>query len=264
MGYLVNFLEFILKSFYQDRFYARFYVLETISRVPYFAYLSVLHLYESLGLWRNSDWIKVHFAESWNELHHLRIVEALGGNERWFDRFIARMGVLFYYWIIVFLYMFAPRSAYHFNQLIEEHAYDTYDKFLNEHEAKLKTQPAPEIAINYYQDGDLYMFDEFQTSHPVGERRPKIENLYDVFVAIRNDEMEHIKTMKVCQEIDSKENFKSPHKSEYNSLHEEHSMPSKSQETSSLDRAGTPVWFSQKTILSITFLLLIKFSWFKP
>lgn len=241
MGYLVNFLEFILKSFYQDRFYARFYVLETISRVPYFAYLSVLHLYESLVLWRNSDWTKVHFAESWNELHHLRIVEALGGNERWFDRFIARSGVLFYYWIIVFLYMFAPRSAYHFNQLIEEHAYDTYDKFLNEHEAKLKTQPAPEIAINYYQDGDLYMFDEFQTSHPVGERRPKIENLYDVFVAIRNDEMEHIKTMKVCQEIDSKENFKSPHKSEYNSLPEEHSMPSKIQETSSLDRAGTPV-----------------------
>ena len=26
---------------------------------------------------------QVHFAESWNELHHLLIMEALGGNERW-------------------------------------------------------------------------------------------------------------------------------------------------------------------------------------
>ena len=25
----------------------------------------------------------MHFAESWNELHHLLIMEALGGNERW-------------------------------------------------------------------------------------------------------------------------------------------------------------------------------------
>ena len=26
---------------------------------------------------------QVHFAESWNELHHLLIMESLGGNERW-------------------------------------------------------------------------------------------------------------------------------------------------------------------------------------
>ena len=31
---------------YGDRHYARFYALETIARVPYFAYTSVLHLYE--------------------------------------------------------------------------------------------------------------------------------------------------------------------------------------------------------------------------
>ena len=32
-----------------------------------------------------------------------------------------------------------------------------------------------------------------------GERRPKIENLYDVFVNVRNDEAEHMKTMEFCQ-----------------------------------------------------------------
>lgn len=217
---IVNLLEFILSKFYQNCWYRRFYVLETVSRVPYFAYLSVLHLYESLSLWREADWLKIHFAESWNELHHLRIIEALGGGQHWIDRFLARIGVLIYYWILVFMYMLAPNSAYYFNQLVEEHAYHTYDTFLKTHEALLKTQPAPQVAINYYQDGNLYMFDEFQTSHSPASRRPKIENLYDVFVAIRNDEMEHVKTMEICQRADAFTTLKSPHKPEVNSLHD--------------------------------------------
>lgn len=112
------------------------------------------------------------------------------------------------------MYIISPSDAYYFTQLIEEHAYHTYDTFLKEHEAELKTQPAPQIAINYYRDGDLYMFDEFQTSHPIAERRPKIENLYDVYVAIRDDEGEHIKTMVACQQSDAQLTFKSPHSPE--------------------------------------------------
>jgi ubiquinol oxidase len=110
--------------------------------------------------------------------------------------------------------MVAPKSAYYFNQLVEEHAYHTYDTFLNEHEDWLKTQPAPQVAVTYYCTGDLYMFDEFQTSHPPTNRRPKIENLYDVFVAMRNDEREHIETIKVCQQPNAQEILKSPHKRE--------------------------------------------------
>ena len=30
----------------------RFWVLETVARIPYFAYISMLHLYETLGWWR--------------------------------------------------------------------------------------------------------------------------------------------------------------------------------------------------------------------
>lgn len=30
----------------------RFWFLETVARMPYFAYISMLHLYESLGWWR--------------------------------------------------------------------------------------------------------------------------------------------------------------------------------------------------------------------
>lgn len=218
---LVNVLEFVLNVFYRNRLYPRFYVLETVARVPYFSFLSVLHLYESLGWWRKSDWLKVHFAESWNELHHLLIAESLGGNQYWLDRFVAGSGVIIYYWILVFVYFISPSSAYYFTQLVEEHAYHTYDIFLKEHEAELKTQPAPQVAINYYRDGDLYMFDEFQTSHKISERRPKIENLYDVYVAIRDDEGEHIKTMVACQQSDAQLTFKSPRSPEAKLLSQE-------------------------------------------
>ncbi|XP_057858538.1 ubiquinol oxidase 4, chloroplastic/chromoplastic isoform X2 [Cryptomeria japonica] len=165
----------VLDAFYSDRHYARFYVLETIARVPYFAFVSVLHMYESFGWWRRSDYLKVHFAESWNELHHLLIMEALGGNERWFDRFLAQHIAVFYYFMAAFMYALSPRMAYHFSECVEKHAYSTYDKFIT-----LKG-------------------DEFQTDRIPCSRRPKIENLYDVFINIRDDEAEHCKTMKACQ-----------------------------------------------------------------
>ncbi|AFZ59900.1 plastoquinol terminal oxidase [Anabaena cylindrica FACHB-243] len=208
---LVGILVFVINTVYRDRPYPRFYVLETVARVPYFSYLSVLHLYETLGFWRKADWLKVHFAESWNELHHLLIMESLGGSQFWGDRILARTTALIYYWIIVALYIVSSSSAYNFMELVENHAYDSYQKFLTEHEAELKLQPAPAVAINYYRDGDLYMFDEFQTANSPETRRPKVDNLYDVFVAIRDDEMEHVKTMVVCQQANAQLSFKSPH-----------------------------------------------------
>mmetsp|Transcript_35270 Transcript_35270/g.51825 ORF Transcript_35270/g.51825 Transcript_35270/m.51825 type:complete len:308 (+) Transcript_35270:132-1055(+) len=178
----------------EDREYARFYALETIARMPYFSYLSVLHLYETLGWWRKANYLKIHFAESWNELHHLLIMEELGGSKRWSDRFIAQHIAVAYYWMVVLFYMYNPTFAYNVNQHVEEHAYTTYDNFIREHGEKLKTMPAPQVAKDYYRDGDLYMFDEFQTS-TCEPRRPKMENLFDTFVAIRDDEAEHVKTM---------------------------------------------------------------------
>lgn len=215
---LVNILVFVMEKLYGEKPYPRFYVLETVARVPYFAYTSVLHLYETLGLWRKSDWMKVHFAESWNELHHLLIMESLGGDSNWFDRLLARTSALIYYWILVVIYLFNPRAAYHFMQLVEQHAYHSYNNFLIAHTDELKAQPAPAIAVNYYRDGDLYMFDEFQTAQHSGVRRPPVDNLYDVFVAIRDDEKEHVKTMVACQNPNAYETFQSPHSPETKKL----------------------------------------------
>ena len=53
------------------RDFARFYVLETVARVPYFAYLSVMHLRETFGERTpgDSERMRTHYAEADNELH---------------------------------------------------------------------------------------------------------------------------------------------------------------------------------------------------
>jgi hypothetical protein len=44
-----------------------------VARMPYFAYTTCLHLYETLGWWRTGGLRLIHFAEEWNELHHRTI-----------------------------------------------------------------------------------------------------------------------------------------------------------------------------------------------
>lgn len=107
--------------------------------------------------------------------------------------------------------MLFPQYAYYLMELIEDHAYQTYDEYLKIHEATLKNQPAPQVAINFYRDGDLYMFDEVQTTSNHEFRRPKVDDLYDVFVNIRDDEREHVKTMVALQKPEARQSFKSPH-----------------------------------------------------
>lgn len=56
----------------------------------------------------------------------------------------------------------APRLlADHLMECVETHAYHTYDDFLKNFGEKLKTKPAPAVAVKYYTEGELYMFGEF-------------------------------------------------------------------------------------------------------
>ncbi|PRW56883.1 plastid terminal oxidase [Chlorella sorokiniana] len=196
-------LCWVLDVVYANRPIERFWFLETVARMPYFVYISMLHLYESLGWWRaGAELRKVHFAEEWNELHHLQIMEALGGDLRWGDRFLAEHAAVFYYWVLVAIYLVSPSASYQFMEMVEEHAADTYAEFAEQNREQLQGIPPPLVALNYYKSGDLYLFDEFQTSWKAsGElRRPPCNNLYDVFINIRDDELEHVKTMAACQD----------------------------------------------------------------
>eukprot|EP00448_Togula_jolla_P015874 CAMPEP_0170593022 /NCGR_PEP_ID=MMETSP0224-20130122/13225_1 /TAXON_ID=285029 /ORGANISM="Togula jolla, Strain CCCM 725" /LENGTH=614 /DNA_ID=CAMNT_0010916945 /DNA_START=41 /DNA_END=1885 /DNA_ORIENTATION=+ len=187
---------------FEDRPIQRFWFLETVARMPYFAYSSVLHLYETLGWWRSPELRAVHAAEEDNELHHLLIMESLGGDQRWLDRFFAQHGAIAYYWILVGFFIIDPRWSYNFSRLIEAHAVDTYGEFRDANEELLKSLPPPPVAIEYYRAEDLYLFDKFQTALAAeGKvRRPPCSTLYDVFANICDDEDQHVATMAACEE----------------------------------------------------------------
>ena len=130
---VLNLTVSILDFLYKGRDFQRFWVLEEIARAPYFAFLSVLHFRESLGL-RGPEHIylmKEHFEQTVNETEHLEFMESVGGNKYWIDRFFARHLVLLYYWSMVVYYMISPVNAYHLNVEVEIHAAQTYQKFLD-------------------------------------------------------------------------------------------------------------------------------------
>lgn len=194
---------------YDGNDYARFFVLETVARVPYFAYLSVMHLRETFGSRDpgDGDRMRTHYAEADNELHHLLIMESLGGNASVVDRTLAQTMAFTYYWYVIAVYSISEQAAYHLSELIEDHAYNTYDGYLTKNEEKLKTLPVPDIARQYYELDNPYLFDKFCTvkdgSDDYSTRRPQLNSLYDVFVNVRNDEREHWKTLCNLVQFDS-------------------------------------------------------------
>ena len=82
------------------------------------------------------------------------------------------------------IYLLFPSACYDLNYHVEKHAYQTYDQFLNEEGDKLKNLPAPIVAVQYY----------------------NVSTLYDVFVNIRNDELEHSNMMYELREEFMKNN----------------------------------------------------------
>lgn len=182
---------------FRNRPIPRLWFLEVVARIPYFSYTSCLHLLATLGWWRSPELMNIHHSEELNEAYHLAVMEALGGDKRWIDRFTAFHAAILYYWFLVLSFFMSPTQSYAFSQLLESHAVDTYAQFLEENEALLRALPAPEIAEIYFRDF-MYYFEEFQMDEHV--RRPEIHNLYDVFQNIMLDEVEHVKTMTACRE----------------------------------------------------------------
>lgn len=206
-SFIVRSFKDLLSTQFDNRPYARFYALETIARVPYFSYTSVLHLYETIGQFRRKEYIQLHFSESWNEMHHLLIMEELGGDDEFKDRFVATHLAFFYYWIVVLLYMFSPSIAYNLNMHIEQHAYETYNDFLMDNSVELKALPVPKAAQQYYVDDfqQRMLANQYLSSIAIEDgmaiEKPKLENLYDVFSCIRDDEALHADTMKKLQSL---------------------------------------------------------------
>ena len=76
---VLNITVAILDFLYRNHDIQRFWVLEVIARAPYFAFLSVLHYKESLGLRTEAHFhlMKEHFYQTVNETETL--------NKKWKD-----------------------------------------------------------------------------------------------------------------------------------------------------------------------------------
>jgi ubiquinol oxidase len=173
------FLCFILDTVFEGSSVpSRFFLLETVARMPYFSYISMLHLYETLGFWRRSADVKrIHFAEEINEFNHLLIMESLGGDQSWWVRFLAQHSAIVYYYVLCGLWALSPSLSYRFSELLETHAVNTYGQFIDENEASLKELPPSFAAVKYYAFGSSDPFyAEFQTT-ALG----KICRIVDVF-----------------------------------------------------------------------------------
>lgn len=169
-------VTYILDKIYENKPIERFYFLENVARIPYFSYVACLHFYETLGMWQIDEKLrKQHFEEESNEANHLMIMEALGGERRWVDRFLARHASMAYYLILLSLYFLSPQMAYKSSELLERHAVDTYETFLKQNKERLKLLIAPDIAKKIY--------------------KGKVNNLYDTFKMISYDEYSHANEM---------------------------------------------------------------------
>ena len=153
-SFILNNSVKVLDFLYADRFIQRFWVLEVIERSPYFAFLSVLHFKESLGLKNDKTMflMKEHFYQAINETEHLKEMERRGGDEFWIDRFLARHLVLVYYWTMVVYYFLSPSNAYDVNIKIEEHAFSTYTKYLKDNPNDNKIKEIAEDELNHVRE----------------------------------------------------------------------------------------------------------------
>ena len=151
--------------FPENRPIQRFWLLETVARMPYFSYNSMLTLYEILGWWRkSSDLRKVHFSGRMERVPTFARHGKSRGDRKWSDRFLGQHAALVYYLGLIIIWLISPKLAYNFSERIETHAVATYAQFTEENRALLESLPAPDVAKAYYEGDDLYLFDEFQTT----------------------------------------------------------------------------------------------------
>jgi hypothetical protein len=83
-------------------------------------------------------------------------MESLGGDEAWFDRFVAQHSAIVYYWFLILFYALSPKYAYAFSELVEGHATDTYDGVSSEEPASNAVGPAINSKLRVIITGHLF------------------------------------------------------------------------------------------------------------
>ena len=167
-----KFLRFLADTFFKKRYGHRAVVLETVAAVPGMVGGMLLHLKSLRKMEDDKGWIKILLDEAANERMHLMTFIEIA-KPTLIERAVIIMAQFIFIIMYLFIYIVSSRTAHRIVGYFEEEAVISYTDYLNELESgKIKDQPAPEIAINYW-------------------NLPLHATLKDVVKVIRDDEAGH-------------------------------------------------------------------------
>ena len=167
-----KFLRFVADTFFKKRYGHRAVVLETVAAVPGMVAGMLTHLKSIRKIEDDKGWIKTLLDEAENERMHLMIFVNIAKPTA-MERFVILIAQFTFIMLYLFIYIISKRTAHRIVGYFEEEAVFSYTEFLNEIDSgKIKNEPAPEIAINYY-------------------NLPLQATLRDVVLRVREDEAGH-------------------------------------------------------------------------
>ena len=190
-----KFLRFLADTFFKKRYGHRAVVLETVAAVPGMVGGMLLHLKSLRKMEDDKGWIKILLDEAANERMHLMTFIEIA-KPTFLERSIIMLAQFIFIIMYTFIYVVSQKTAHRIVGYFEEEAVISYTDYLNELESgKIKDQPAPEIAINYW-------------------NLPLHATLKDVVRVIRDDEAGHRDVNHSFADILEKRNEKKNRKSE--------------------------------------------------
>ncbi len=161
--------------------YGKFRAIEVIARVPYHAWQAVGFVFmtlfytnekRALALAKTAEFARI--AQD-NETMHVVVISTLAKQEGQAGLIrgtvIPVIFAFFYFFSSVLLYLVCKRWSFELNYVFEQHAFDQYQQFLDEHEQELKKKTVQSEFLSWY------------GRHPA--------NQYEFFVSVRNDEIIH-------------------------------------------------------------------------
>ena len=167
-----KFLRLLADAFFRKKYGHRAVVLETVAAVPGMVAGMLLHLKSLRKMEDDRGWIKTLLDEAENERMHLMTFIHIA-KPTWLERVIILTAQFIFIVTYALIYLISQRTAHRIVGYFEEEAVRSYTEYLHELETgKIKDQPAPEIAINYW-------------------NLPLHSTLKDVVRVIRDDEAGH-------------------------------------------------------------------------
>ena len=165
-------LRLVADIFFKKKYGHRAVVLETVAAVPGMVAGMLMHLKSLRKMEDDKGWIKLLLEEAENERMHLMTFIQVAKPTS-LERFIIIAAQLVFIIIYSIIYLVSQRTAHRIVGYFEEEAVFSYTDYLNELESgRIKDQPAPKIAIDYW-------------------NLPLHSTLKDVVRVVRDDEAGH-------------------------------------------------------------------------